>query len=85
MALGNVQLYARAMAVFMVARIVGTVAGFYAGGTIGMLVGGAVATFVGYVYVAFMANKDGLFSPKVDILSLSLVALMGVLVKILYF
>ncbi|MET4663984.1 O-antigen/teichoic acid export membrane protein [Sphingomonas sp. PvP056] len=85
MALGKVRLHANLMAVFMVTRIVGTVAGFYAGGTIGMLIGGGVATFVGYAYVAYMAAKDGLFSIKVDAICLGLIVVMSIFIKFLYF
>lgn len=85
MALGKVRLHANLMAVFMVTRILGTVLGFYAGGTIGMLIGGGIATFVGYIYVAYMAAKDGLFSVKVDALCLGLIVVMSIFIKILYF
>lgn len=85
MALGKVRLHANLMAVFMVTRILGTVIGFYLGGTIGMLIGGGVATFVGYVYVAYMAAKDGLFSIKVDAICLFLIVVMSILIKLVYF
>jgi O-antigen/teichoic acid export membrane protein len=85
MALGKVRLYANVMTVFMVTRVAGTIAGFYWGGTIGMLIGGGVATFVGYLYVAYIAYREGLFSIKVDGFCLALIVVMSVLVKLLYF
>ncbi|WP_242139331.1 MULTISPECIES: oligosaccharide flippase family protein [unclassified Sphingomonas] len=85
MALGKVRLYANLMAVFMVTRVVGTVAGFYIGGTIGMLIGGGAGTFLGYTYVAYMAAKEGLFSAKVDAVCLLLIVVMSVAVKFFYF
>lgn len=85
LALGKVRLHANLMAVFMVTKILGTVAGFYAGGVIGMLIGAAVATFVGYAYVAYVAARDGLFSAKVDGICLATIAAMAGVVWYLYF
>ena len=85
LALGKVRLHANLMAVFMVTKILGTVAGFYAGGVVGMLVGAAVSTFVGYAYVAYVAARDGLFSGKVDGICLATITAMGGVVWYLYF
>lgn len=85
MALGKVRLHANLLAVFMVTKILGTVAGYFAGGVVGMLIGIGLGTLAGYVVVAVFAAKDGLFSMKLDFVVLALVAVMGVMVKILYF
>ena len=69
----------------MVARIIGLLGGFEAGGIVGMLVGIGVGTLVGYVVVAVEARKEGLFSLAIDSAALGLVLASAILVKKVYF
>lgn len=85
LALGKVRLHANLQAVLMLTRIAGTVVGFELHGILGMLVGIGIGTFIGYLVVTVNASKEGLFSIKVDGLSLCLVAISAALVKILYY
>jgi O-antigen/teichoic acid export membrane protein len=66
LAAGNSRVHFIVMSVFMVARLIGVVAGFYCGGVIGMLIGGGIAMLVGFFVAAKYAHDEGWLSPRTD-------------------